>query len=133
MKVGQCPSCGAPVDFPLGTGKVKVCEHCNTVVLRGEARLEDHGRVAQLADTDSPLKVGLQGRYAQASFTIAGRLQKDWGQGAWDEWFLSFEDGRTGWLSESEGAWHLMFPIPGAAPRGSPVTIGPFGRAPRPR
>lgn len=118
MKVGQCPSCGAPVDFPLGTGKVKVCEHCHTVVLRGQARLEDHGRVAQLADTDSPLKVGLQGRYAQVSFTVAGRLQKDWGQGAWDEWFLSFEDGRTGWLSESEGAWHLMFPIAGAAPRG---------------
>lgn len=117
MKAGQCPSCGAPVEFPLGTGKVKVCEHCHTVVLRGEARLEDHGRVADLADTQSPLKIGLHGRYTQSPFTVAGRIQKDHGTGVWDEWYLVFDDGRNAWLSESEGTWHLMFPIPGSAPR----------------
>jgi hypothetical protein len=57
VKVGSCPSCGAPVEFNPGGGKVKICEHCHTVVLRGEANLEGMGKVAELLDTDSPLKL----------------------------------------------------------------------------
>ena len=40
MRVGDCPSCRAPVEFRPGAGKVKVCDYCHTVVLRGEANLE---------------------------------------------------------------------------------------------
>lgn len=122
MKVGQCPSCGAELDFAPGAGKVKVCPYCSTVVLRGDAKLEAVGKVAELVDTDSPLKVNLSGTYSGAGFTVQGRLQKahvtDDGEphGAWDEWFLSFDDGRTAWLSESEGAWNLMFPVGNATP-----------------
>lgn len=122
MKVGQCPSCGADVDFAPGAGRVKVCEFCSTVVLRGDGKLEDHGKVAELVDTDSPLKLMLSGRHSGTPFTVVGRLQKAhdtadgsaWG--AWDEWFLSFEDGRSAWLSESEGQWNLMFPLTGQQP-----------------
>lgn len=110
MKVGQCPSCGAPVEFEAGSTRVKVCPHCSTVVLRGKGTgLESLGKVAELADTESPLKVGLGGKYQGAGFRIAGRLQKSHGAGAWDEWCLALDDGRTAWLSESEGAWNLMF------------------------
>ena len=117
MKVGKCPSCGADLDFAPGAGKVKVCEFCSTVVLRGEANLENLGKVAELVDTDSPLKLMLSGRYSGTSFTVVGRIQKAHdtadgsAYGAWDEWFLSFEDGRSAWLSESEGQWNLMFPL----------------------
>ncbi len=117
MKVGNCPSCGAEVEFAPGAGKVKVCAFCSTVVLRGEANLASLGKVAELVDTDSPLKLMLSGRHEDAPFTILGRLQKahetsDGSEyGAWDEWFLSFEDGRSAWLSESEGQWNLMFPM----------------------
>lgn len=111
MRVGNCPSCGAPVDFNPGAGKVKICEHCSTVVLRGEANLENLGRVAELVDTDSPLKVGLYGSYkGSGSFQVVGRIQKSHGAGAWDEWCLQFDDGRHAWLSESEGQWNIMFP-----------------------
>lgn len=110
MKVGNCPSCGAPVEFRPGAGQVKVCEHCQTVVLRGDANLTALGRVAQLADTQSPLKLNLSGRYREQAFTVVGRLQKSHGHGVWDEWCLAFDDGGEGWLSESEGQWRLMRP-----------------------
>ncbi|MBE2248556.1 MAG: DUF4178 domain-containing protein [Myxococcus sp.] len=113
MRVGDCPSCRAPVEFRPGAGKVKVCEYCHTVVLRGEANLESLGKVADLVDTQSPLKVGLFGSYSGNAFSIAGRIQKSNGAGTWDEWCLSFDDGRTAWLSESEGEWNLMFPLEG--------------------
>ncbi|MBS1151091.1 MAG: hypothetical protein H6Q89_2789 [Myxococcaceae bacterium] len=122
MKVGNCPSCGAEVDFAPGAGKVKVCEFCSTVVLRGEANLEDLGKVAELVDTDSPLKLMLSGRHSGTPFTVVGRIQKvhdtadGSAYGAWDEWHLSFEDGRTAWLSESEGEWNLMFPLTNQRP-----------------
>ncbi len=111
MKAGECPSCRAPLEFKPGLGQVKVCEFCNTVVLRGEASLEKLGKVAQLVDTDSPLSLNLAGQHAGAPFTVAGRIQKSNDSGTWDEWCLAFDDGRTAWLSESEGAWHLMVPL----------------------
>ena len=89
---------------------MKVCEHCQTVVLRGDANLQSLGRVADLADTESPLALGLSGRYQQIGFTIVGRIQKTHGTGAWDEWCLETDDGRQAWLSESEGQWNIMFP-----------------------
>ena len=60
-------------------------------------------------DTDSPLRLGLEGRYGKTGYRLVGHLQKDHGAGPWDEWYVEFDDGRTGWLSESEGAFHLMF------------------------
>lgn len=113
MRVGECPSCRAPIEFRPGAGKVKVCEHCQTVVLRGDANLERVGKLTELVDTQSPLKLMLSGRYSGDAFTIVGRIQKSHGTGTWDEWCLGFEDGRTGWLSEAEGEWNLMFPLDG--------------------
>lgn len=113
MRVGECPSCRAPVEFRPGAGKVKVCDYCHTVVLRGEANLETLGKLAELTDTQSPLKVGLSGAYDGRAFTVAGRLQKTQGTAVWDEWYLTFDDQRVAWLSESEGEWNLMFPLTG--------------------
>lgn len=115
MRVGDCPSCRAPVEFRPGAGKIKVCEYCHTVVLRGDAGLERLGRVADLFDTEAPLKVGLEGRYQGAGFVVTGRIQKSNGAGTWDEWYLLFEDEREAWLAESEGEWKLLFPLSGVS------------------
>jgi Domain of unknown function (DUF4178) len=113
MKIAACPSCGAPIDFALGAGRVKVCAHCNTVVLRGTARLEDLGRVADLSDTQSPLTLGLTGIYNRRPFSICGHIQKENDTGLWDEWCLHFEeDDSFAWLSQSEGEWHILVPLP---------------------
>jgi LSD1 subclass zinc finger protein len=116
MKVGDCPSCRAPVEFAPGGGPIKVCEYCQTVVVREGATLGALGKVAELVDTDSPLKVGLSGKYSGTPFTILGRIQKSNGAGTWDEWYLSFEDERQAWLAESEGDWKLLFPLSNVSP-----------------
>lgn len=111
MTVGRCPSCGAQVAFSAGSARVLVCSHCHTVVADKNGRLEERGKVAALVDTDSPLHLGLTGAYRGTPFRLVGRLQKDWGQGPWDEWYVELDDGRRAWLSESEGAFHFMFPL----------------------
>jgi hypothetical protein len=134
---GACPSCGASVEFSVGSAQVVVCGHCQTMVARVGAELEDHGKVSRVVETDSPLRLGLEGRVKGTGFIIVGHLQKDHGAGPWDEWYVELSDGRTGWLSESEGAFHLLFadgveqglPLSGIRPaqrlrlRGSPLVV----------
>ncbi|WP_223642512.1 DUF4178 domain-containing protein [Corallococcus sp. EGB] len=108
MTQGACPSCGASVEFSVGSAQVVVCGHCQTMVARVGAELEAHGKVARVVETDSPLRLGLEGRVNGTAYQIVGRLQKDHGAGPWDEWYVEMSDGRTGWLSESEGAFHLL-------------------------
>lgn len=109
MSEGQCPACGAPVRFTAGSAQVVVCGHCRTVVARKGAAFEARGQVAALAETDTPLQMGLVGRYGGEGFTVVGHLQKDFGAGPWDEWYLELDGGRSAWLAESEGALALMF------------------------
>lgn len=109
MTQGNCPSCGAVVEFTAGSAQVVVCGHCNTVVARKGANLEAHGKIGAILATDSPLRLGLEGRYERVGYRLVGHLQKDHGAGPWDEWYVEFDDGRTAWLSESEGAFHLVF------------------------
>jgi len=105
---GNCPSCGAPIEFTAGTAQVVVCGYCQTVVARKGVNLEAHGKIGAIVDTDSPLQLNTEGRIGRAGYRLVGHLQKDHGAGPWDEWYVEFDDGRTGWLSESEGAFHLM-------------------------
>lgn len=111
MKVGDCPSCRAPVEFSPGAARIKVCDYCRTVVARDGGNLEDLGKVSALADTESPLRVGLAGRYSGTPFIVRGRIQKSHAGSSWDEWYLEFDDGREAWLAESEGEWKVLFPL----------------------
>ena len=49
------------VVFRLGTSLVTVCEYCHSVVARGDRSVDDLGKIAYLAETDSPLEVGHEG------------------------------------------------------------------------
>lgn len=109
VQEGGCPSCGAPVQFTVGTARIKVCEFCQTVVARQGEELYATGKLSALAETATPFSIGLEGRHDGVRFRFVGHLQKDYDDGVWDEWYLAFEDGRFGWLSESEGSLHLMF------------------------
>ena len=127
MTQGNCPSCGAPVEFTAGTALVVVCGHCQTVVARQGKHLEAHGRIGAIVDTDSPLQLNVEGRIGRDGYRLVGHLQKDHGAGPWDEWYVEFDDGRTGWLSESEGAFHLLL-ASGTAPDLSPEDFEPGQR-----
>lgn len=109
MTEGKCPSCGAPIGFTAGTALVLVCPNCNTVVARKGAALEARGKIGSIVDTDTPLQLHVDGRYDRRGYRVVGHLQKDHGAGPWDEWYVEFDDGARGWISESEGAFHLTF------------------------
>lgn len=103
-----CPSCAAPVEFRVSGTLVSICEFCNSVVARGDKQLEDHGKVADLVQTRSPLELGLRGKFQGASFELIGRVQyRHSAGGIWDEWYLAFPGRKLGWLAESQGKFHL--------------------------
>jgi uncharacterized protein YdeI (BOF family) len=119
----SCPACGAPIEFKIGSSVVRVCEYCNSVVARGDRRLEDLGKVADLVETGSPLQIGLRGVYRGVPFELTGRAQLGHeAGGVWDEWYGAFQDGRWGWLAEAQGRYYLTFP--GSIPQQS--LIEPF-------
>jgi hypothetical protein len=52
------------------------------------------------------------------AFTLVGRLQYRYEGGTWNEWHALFDNGRSGWLSEDNGAYVFAFdaPCPADAP-----------------
>ncbi|MDP6442461.1 MAG: DUF4178 domain-containing protein [Pirellulaceae bacterium] len=109
---GSCPTCGAPVEFDVANSLLVVCESCSSAVGRGDGKLEDYGKVADLAQTDSPLQVGISGKVKGKFFEVTGRTQYQHAAGGvWDEWYVAFDGGeRWGWLAEAQGRYYLTFP-----------------------
>ncbi len=106
----NCPACGAPIRFAIGSSIVVVCPNCRSVVARGDRSLEDLGKVAALADTGSPLSVGTKGKYKGAQFELTGRAQfAHEAGGLWDEWYASFPGDRWGWIAEAQGRTYITF------------------------
>ncbi len=113
----NCPSCGGPIVFKLGSSIVVVCEYCNSAVARTDRDVRNLGKVADVVDTRSPLEVGKDGRYDGQPFVLTGRAQiAHPAGGVWDEWYATFGDGRTGWLAESQGRFYMTFPVRVADP-----------------
>lgn len=111
-RTGQCPNCGATVEFKLGASRATVCEYCKAVVVRKGQDFEAVGKVADLIPTGSKIGLGTKGRYQNVAFEVIGRLQYEWKAGVWDEWYVAFSDGRWGWLAEAQGRFYLTFKVP---------------------
>ena len=111
IKSAQCPGCGVPLEFKVGSARVVVCEHCSFAVARSDQGLENLGKIAALVPTGARVTLGATGRYEGVEFTVVGRLQLEWQQGVWDEWYVSFLDGRWGWLAEAAGRYFLSFRV----------------------
>ena len=113
----NCPSCGGQIEFKAGSTIVVVCPYCRSAVARTDRGLEDIGKVAEIADSESPLKLGLKGTYKDARFELTGRaqLRHELG-GYWDEWYATFSNGWVGWLAEAQGRFYMTFhqPLPAA-------------------
>lgn len=121
----NCPSCGGPVTFAIGSSAVVVCEYCRSVVARTDRGLETFGKVADLIDTGSPLQVGATGRYRGQPFRLTGRTQlRHQAGGVWDEWYAAFDDGRWGWIAEAQGRFYATFRVAADAPRYEQLELG---------
>ncbi len=109
-RAAACPSCGGSVEFRISTSLVTVCPYCNCVVARGDKTVADHGRVADLVETTSPVVLGSTGTFHEKRFEVIGRVQYQHpAGGVWDEWYLSFTNGLMGWLAEAQGKRYLTF------------------------
>jgi hypothetical protein len=114
----NCPSCAAPIEFQKGSTIVLICPFCRSAVARTDRGLDDLGKVAEIVDSESPLKLGLKGHYKGQRFELTGRaqLRHELG-GVWDEWYATFSNGWVGWLAEAQGRFYLTFyqPLPQGA------------------
>ncbi len=111
----NCPSCGGIVEFKSGASIVVVCPYCRSAVARTDRGLEDLGKVAEIAGSESPLKLGLKGTFNDTRFELTGRAQYKHSQGgSWDEWYATFNNGWVGWLAEAQGNFYITFfqPVP---------------------
>ena len=110
MAVANCPACGGPIEFAIGSSIVVICDHCRSVVARTDRALEDLGKVAALVDTGTPFRRDLPGKFLGTGFRLVGRTQMEHQAGGlWDEWYAAFDDGRWGWIAEAQGRFYLTF------------------------
>jgi Zn finger protein HypA/HybF involved in hydrogenase expression len=111
----NCPACAAPIEFQKGSTIVVVCPFCRSAVSRTDRGLADLGKVAEIVDSQSPLRIGLKGVWNTNKFELTGRCQiKHDSGGFWDEWYATFSNGWVGWLAEAQGKFYLTFyqPLP---------------------
>ncbi|NOT48872.1 MAG: DUF4178 domain-containing protein, partial [Acidobacteria bacterium] len=92
-----------------------VCPYCRSALARTDRGLSDLGKVAEVVESESPLKLGLKGVYNNQRFELTGRAQLRHEMGGfWDEWYATFSNGWVGWLAEAQGKFYLTFyqPLP---------------------
>ncbi|MFO1063340.1 MAG: DUF4178 domain-containing protein [Pirellulales bacterium] len=109
-RTANCPACGGPVQFRASSSLVTICEFCHSAVARGDKSPEDHGKVADLVELNSPLMLGMHGKYRDKVFEVVGRVQYKHPSGAmWNEWYLLFPGEIWGWLAEAQGRFYITF------------------------
>ncbi|MEZ0228594.1 MAG: DUF4178 domain-containing protein [Planctomycetota bacterium] len=112
MLEAKCPSCGAPVRLMTSSSVAAVCSYCGTTVARsdkaGADALENLGKISALVEDGSPLCLAAKGQFDGKRFEVVGRLQLEMpGTGFWNEWFLHYAGGATGWLGEALGQYFV--------------------------
>jgi len=97
-----------------------VCSFCQSTLVREGEALRRIGQSGALFDDHSPLALGARGKFQGEPFTLIGRVQlayRDDGgdEGRWSEWHALFDNGRSGCLSEDNGAYVFGFAAPAVA------------------
>lgn len=124
----SCSFCGAPVEFRSAASPMAVCSYCKSTLVREGDALRRIGESAALFDDHSPLALGARGSYQGAPFTLIGRVQlaykdEDGDEGRWAEWHALFDNGRSGALSEDNGAYVMAFEAPFNAQSGRALPL----------
>jgi endogenous inhibitor of DNA gyrase (YacG/DUF329 family) len=107
MLTVSCPGCGAPVEFKSHASALAVCPFCRTSVVRDDAATRHAGRLSAVLEDYSPIQLGTAGIVDRRGFTVIGRIQLRYEHGLWNEWFVLFDDGATGWLGDASGTYMM--------------------------
>jgi len=107
----SCPACGAEVIFKSRSSVFGVCSFCSSTLVRHDLNIESLGKMSALPQDMSPLMLGTTGRFENSRFEIIGRQRISWEDGAWNEWYLHFDNGKDGWLADAQGFYLVSFQI----------------------
>ena len=103
-----CPNCGAEVTFRSAALPSRVCDYCQTILVRRGEGVEAVGKAASLPFDVSPIQIGTRGTFDNRNFDVIGRVRWGWTDGSWNEWLLLFADGSHAWLGEAMGQYMLL-------------------------
>ncbi|MEE9394398.1 MAG: DUF4178 domain-containing protein [Planctomycetota bacterium] len=107
----QCPSCGSGIEADERYGHFRVCPYCQSALLLDKEAAKISGKMAVLAKPKGPLHLGATGNAKGRGFQVIGRVRYGYQQGFWDEWYLVFEDGDSGWIGEDEDEFTVEVPV----------------------
>jgi hypothetical protein len=124
MLTVQCPNCGARVTFRAGETVFAVCSYCQSTLVRDDVKVESIGKMAILQDSWSPLQLMTEGDFDGGHFFLFGRVTYRWERGTWTEWYASFNDGRSGWMTEAQGFYALSFEVKADLPPADELSAG---------
>jgi ribosomal protein S27AE len=107
MQHTLCPQCGAPVEFKSAASVMAVCGSCHSTLLKDAESVKRIGEMAEVLEDYSPIQIGSAGEYLGKRFDVIGRLQLRYDAGFWNEWYVEFENGMDGWLSDAGGQYTI--------------------------
>ena len=105
MQQVLCPQCGAPVKFTSAASVMAVCGACRSTLLKDAESVKRIGEAADVLEDYSPLCLGATGTHDGKRFDVIGRIQMRFDEGFWNEWYVWFDDGSDGWLSDASGQY----------------------------
>lgn len=98
---GNCPNCGAPIEFQFSNAVQTTCPYCSSILVRQDVDLKKVGQVADLPPEISPIQLLTEGIYKNKSFRAVGRIIYQYDQGYWNEWHCVTHQGESLWLSDA--------------------------------
>ncbi len=105
----ECHGCGATVEFKATNSLVAVCPYCQTTVAKSKEDIDNYGLKANIFNDFSKIKIGAVGSYKGEQFSVIGRVQIKYIHGFWNEWYILFSNGMTGWLSDVMEEYYVTF------------------------
>lgn len=108
-----CPGCGAPVEFASAQAAYAVCPYCQSSIVREGDVLQRIGKMAEIFNDYSPLKLGQTGQFQKGKdgkpegFRLIGRLQYKGDTGSWNEWLALTDGNEMAVVSEDNGQFVL--------------------------
>jgi hypothetical protein len=95
------------VEFKSTASVLAVCGYCKTTLLKDADSVKNLGKMSEVLEDYSPLQIGSSGRHGGRGFSVIGRIQLQYSAGFWNEWYVMFDDGGGGWLSDASGQYAL--------------------------
>lgn len=114
-----CPACGAQVEFRSAGSVMAVCGYCRSTLLREAEVVRNIGRMSEVIEDHTRIQITTSGQYEGRSFGVVGRIQLRYEDGFWNEWYVLFDDGTAGWLSDGSGQY--VFTLEKGAPTKAPA------------